>query len=109
MFNLTRQERQAVLFLLSIAIAGTGINYFSKTNCRIRRLIAFNKNITKVNLNKADKAVLMSLPGVGEKIAERIIVYRKDNGGFKEPDELKDIKGITEQRYEGLKDSIYIE
>jgi len=51
----------------------------------------------------------MSVSGVGEKLAGRIIDYRNAHNGFDELDRLKDIKGITGAKYEKLKESFYIE
>ena len=47
-----------------------------------------------VDINTADKETLMSLRGVGESFAERIIEYREQNGGFKAVQELTNIRGI---------------
>lgn len=48
-----------------------------------------------ININTADKETLMSvIKGVGEKKAEAIIAYRKENGDFKSIDELTNVKGI---------------
>lgn len=47
-----------------------------------------------VDINTADKETLMSLSGVGEAFAERIIEYREENGGFKAVEELTNIRGI---------------
>ena len=47
-----------------------------------------------VDINTADKETLMSLRGVGESFAERIIEYREQNGGLKAVQELTNIRGI---------------
>lgn len=47
-----------------------------------------------ININTADKELLMSIKGVGEKRAEAIIAYRKQNGPFKSIDQLSEIKGL---------------
>ncbi len=47
-----------------------------------------------VDINTADKKTLMSLNGIGESFAERIIEYRELNGGFKSIQELTNIRGI---------------
>ncbi len=41
-----------------------------------------------VNLNTATAAQIATLPGIGEKAAQRIIEYREKNGGFKKPEEI---------------------
>ena len=56
-----------------------------------------------VDLNKATQAELEVLPGVGPKMAERILAYRTENGGFKSVDELDEVKGIGEKRMATLK------
>ena len=66
------------------------------------------ENDGKINLNKATKAELMTLPGVGEAKAESIIQYRNENGGFKSIEEIMQISGIKEGLFEKIKDLIKI-
>ena len=47
-----------------------------------------------ININTADKELLMSIKGIGEKRAEAIIAYRDKNGPFKSIDQLADVKGV---------------
>lgn len=47
-----------------------------------------------ININTADKELLMSIKGIGEKRAEAIIAYRDKNGPFKTIDQLADVKGV---------------
>jgi len=47
-----------------------------------------------VNINKADKAELMSVKGIGEKKAAAIIDYRKKHGKFKNMNDLTNVKGL---------------
>lgn len=47
-----------------------------------------------INVNTADKDLLMSIKGVGEKRAEAIINYREQNGPFKNIEQLAEIKGL---------------
>ena len=56
-----------------------------------------------VDLNTATQAQLEVLPGVGPKMAERIIAYRTENQRFRSVDELDEVKGIGEKRLETLK------
>lgn len=108
MFNLTQQERQVVLFLVSISLVGTGINFLGKKYAPVRALASFSEDIGKVDPNTANKDLLMSLPGIGEKLALRIIEYREQKAGFSDPEELKNIKGISEYKYGKIKDYLII-
>ncbi|MBC7324017.1 MAG: ComEA family DNA-binding protein [Moorella sp. (in: Bacteria)] len=59
-----------------------------------------------ININTAGKAELESLPGIGPSLAERIIEYREKNGPFLSPEDIKNVSGIGEKRYEQIKDKI---
>ncbi len=63
----------------------------------------------KINLNTATREELLTLPGIGEKKAEDILVYREENGGFSDIRELMNISGIKEGVFEKLKDLVKIE
>jgi len=62
----------------------------------------------KVNLNKADEAMLTTLSGIGPLKAQSIISYREENGGFKTIEDLKKVSGIGDKTYEKLKDFITV-
>ncbi|XJZ26291.1 helix-hairpin-helix domain-containing protein [Bacillota bacterium Lsc_1132] len=62
----------------------------------------------KVNLNKADASELETLPGVGPAKAAAILDFRKQNGSFQSPDDLKKISGIGDKTFEKLKDLITV-
>ncbi|HEB68653.1 MAG TPA: helix-hairpin-helix domain-containing protein [Desulfobulbus sp.] len=51
----------------------------------------------KVNINTADAKELATLPGIGQVKAEAIVKYRKDNGKFKNVNDLKGVKGIGDK------------
>src|SRR5688572_26981478 len=56
-----------------------------------------------INLNTATQAQLESLPGLGAKVAERILEYRQKNGAFKKVEDLMNVKGIGEKSFLKLK------
>lgn len=62
----------------------------------------------KVNINTADKAELMTLPGIGEARAEAIIQYRSQRGGFSAVEEIQEISGIKNAVYSKIKDRITV-
>lgn len=71
-----------------------------------------NQNTTiknlKININKATKEELQSLSGIGESTAQKIIDYRKENGEFKQIEDLKNVSGIGEAKYNAIKDNIKV-
>ena len=62
-----------------------------------------------VNVNTADLETLMTLPGVGEVIAQRIIDLREQVGRFSYPEDLLLVSGIGEKRLEALRSLICFE
>jgi len=67
-----------------------------------------NKDSDKININTAGISELDSLPGIGEAYAKRIIEYREVNGPFKSIEEIKNVAGIGEKRFESIKDLIKV-
>lgn len=63
----------------------------------------------RLNINRATKEELMTLPGIGEKRAGDIIAYRTANGSFAEPEDVKQVSGIKDSVYEQIKDRITVE
>jgi competence protein ComEA len=62
----------------------------------------------KVNINKADINELDSLPGIGPATAQKIIDYRAEHGPFKSIDEIKNVSGIGEKKFENIKEKIKV-
>lgn len=56
----------------------------------------------KVDLNTADATTLITLPGIGPVLAERILAYRETRGPFLAPEELLAVPGIGAKVYAGL-------
>ena len=62
----------------------------------------------KININTASVTELQALPRIGEKVAARIVDFRKENGNFKKIEELMKVKGIGEKTFANLKDLITV-
>lgn len=74
-----------------------------------QELVAGNKqSSSKININTATQEQLDNLPGVGASTAQKIINYRKENGKFKKKEDLKNVSGIGDSKYNQLKDLIEI-
>lgn len=59
-----------------------------------------------VDINQASKEELMTLPGIGESKADKIIAYREENGRFSTPEGIMEISGIKDGLYNKIKDKI---
>jgi len=129
MIALTKRERNIILFLIVTFALGIGLRVVQ--NCRsgvtptktpgvlnqrtpgvFTEDAALDKIIEQeetININTADMNCLTRLPGVGPKFAERIIEYRQVHGGFKKPEDIKNIKGIGDKKFDKMKDIITVE
>ena len=69
-------------------------------------IIPEKKEEKLISINSASIIELITLPGIGEKTAEKIIEYRDEFGGFKSLEDIKNVKGIGEAKYNRIKDYI---
>lgn len=61
----------------------------------------------KININSATKSELMTLNGIGDATATKIINYRKTNT-FKEIEDIMNVPGIGESKFNNIKDDICV-
>ncbi len=61
-----------------------------------------------ININTAGLEDLMSLPGIGEGKAQKILEYRQENGSFHTTEEIMNVEGIKEGTYTKFKDKITV-
>lgn len=92
---------------MKIDIPKKGENIIYETESTI---VNADKNDTnkKININTAQKDDLKKIVGIGEAMADRIIEYRQKNGKFKNIEEIKNIKGIGEGKFEKIKKFIMV-
>jgi len=62
----------------------------------------------KININLASQSELTDLPGIGNVLASRIVDYRRQYGDFSRIEDLRNVSGIGEKRYEAIQDKITI-
>lgn len=63
---------------------------------------------TMININKAKIEELTELPGIGDAMAQRIIEYREENGDFQQIEDIQNVSGIGEAKFEKLKENICV-
>ena len=64
--------------------------------------------VAPLDLNTASAAQLETLPGVGERTAQRIIEYREKNGAFTKVEHLMNVRGVGEKSFLKLKPMITV-
>jgi len=100
---------KAKLFLVAVVITSVFIAGISmaadppKTDPPPKAATEEKKEAEKIDINSATLKALITLPGIGEVIAQRIIDARP----YEKPEELiEKVKGIGEKTYEKIKDLI---
>jgi competence ComEA-like helix-hairpin-helix protein len=63
----------------------------------------------RININTASANELETLPGIGKALAARIIEHREKYGPFRKPEHLIIVRGISDKRFEALRDLITVE
>ncbi len=67
---------------------------------------ASNSQDSKININSADESQLETISGVGPSTAKKIIDYREKEGKFSSIEDIKNVSGIGDKKFESMKDSI---
>lgn len=107
MINIPRKGEKLVGKICTYALTQKSKRVKNVSDSRKGKTESSAKNTNLVNINKATKADLMTLNGVGEVIAERIIDYRKSTR-FTKPEDLKNVSGIGEKTFENMKDFVCV-
>jgi len=109
MLNFTSEERKVILFILGLALCGLALSNLIKVNCRMEKIVYPQVELARINLNKVTLQELMHIKFISAKLAQSIIAYRDLHREFSSLEELKEVKGVGDQRYEKLKDVFFIE
>ena len=67
-----------------------------------------NGSTGKININKASQSELKQINGIGDSTANKIIDYRENVGKFKKIEDIKEVKGIGDAKFEAIKNRITI-
>lgn len=101
-----RSAQVAVAFLLGIVVTLIGMQAWTSTRWSSRPT-EFERNPVlayHVDLNRAERAELLQLPGVGPALAERIEGRRP----YEQPQQLREVAGIGPATYERLRPYVYV-
>lgn len=81
----------------------SGDNIIIKENA-----VPSNNGTQTININKATEKEFETLPGIGPSLASKIIEYRNQNGKFESIEDIKNVNGIGDNKYEKIKDLITV-
>lgn len=62
----------------------------------------------KININTASGEDLMKLPGIGPAMSRRVVEFRNTNGSFQTIEDIMQVKGIGDKKFEKMKDFIKV-
>ena len=82
---------------------------YSENNSDITITSSSESTSLKVNINTASLSQLDTLPGIGPTYAQNIIDYRNAKGRFKSIEDIKDVTGIGDKRFDSIKELITID
>jgi competence protein ComEA len=91
-----KRAKMAVLTTITVALLMSWV---------VPSLVA---DMSKVNINNATLEELTTLNGIGDKVAAKIIAFRKANGPFQKPEDLMMVKGIGQKLFDKNKDRIVV-
>lgn len=94
--SIVKDEQKIYVPFKSIEIEQIGVSAFEMFNT------------TQVNINSASKEQLQQLEGIGPAMAQKILDYREEVGYFGAIEDIKNVSGIGEVKYNSIKDNITI-
>ena len=76
-----------------------GAERVTKTGGAAPRAAGLGRRGGIVDVNRATAAELRTLPGIGPVMAERIVAFRREHGGFGRPEDLREVPGVGEKTF----------
>lgn len=113
MFDLTSQEKKVLIALGAFAVLGLAVlayrTYLARPEFKVAHSVMKPAAAAAININTADAAKIETLPGIGPKLSKDIVDYRAEHGSFLLKEDLRKVRGIGEDKYNGIKDLIALE
>jgi competence protein ComEA len=103
------QWSAAAFLTLALALLGWHGYLAHRWSARPTELEPGGVEQERLDLNRADYAQLVQLPGVGPSLAQRIEDYRRQHGGFRSVDELRQVRGVGPAVLERLRPFVTVE
>lgn len=108
--------RRILVFVISVPliVSGFACAKHSRSVATLTSEAQMNQNAgrtssERIKINTATAKELEALPGIGKGLAERIIEHRQRYGPFAKPEHLIMVRGISEHRFQAIRDLITVE
>lgn len=118
MIWLTEKERATLTVLGGLALVGLGVLIWQQRRPPLTVVAgptppyaewgAMIREARQIDLNRATAEELERLPEIGPSLAQRIVEYRSANGPFSNPEELRNVPGIGQKKFEALKEYVAV-
>ena len=102
--------KQSVLIIIAALILSVscGRSEPPSNTSQATSVVESSPPIPCINLNTATERELMTLAGVGEVMARKIVEYREQNGPFRRPQDIIIIDGFSERKYRAISDRVCV-
>lgn len=80
-----------------------------ENNFTKQELVASKKTTVIIDINTADTSAFISLPGIGSKLAARIVNFREKLGGFYSVDQIKETYGLPDSTFQKIRSYLKFE
>lgn len=104
-----RSAQLAAAFLLGITTALLAVFVYTSSRGATRPSHLERADSSyRIDLNSANRAELMQLPGIGDALADRLVDYRRERGAFRSVDDLRGVSGIGPATLERLRPHVQV-
>jgi competence protein ComEA len=104
-WGLTPEEYERIAPYVSIAVQKTGNQPYFKSDTTSARPVfrKYSPSVPVIDINLADTAAFIALPGIGSKLAARIVSFREKLGGFYSVEQVGEIYGLQDSVFQKIK------
>ena len=96
----SKKSKIACVLILCLGLAFSSVSVLAQKSAPVPS--------EKINLNSANTEQLQSLPGIGPAIAKNILEYRAKVGKFNKIEEIINVKGVGEKKFQKIKDRLVV-
>jgi competence ComEA-like helix-hairpin-helix protein len=101
LYGLPKEQAAALMPYVTIAPTETGKPFYKRDSFSARP--AYTKNITPVDINQSDTTAWIALPGIGSKLAARIINFREKLGGFYSINQVAETYALPDSTFQKIR------